>query len=355
MSSVPSCPLTSCSWAFSRPIPNAQHPTFIRAHLNAHHSHELHTIPNSKFTLCHLYPCRICNTIATTFLRASSLCKHTAAHHATSRPNSNLDLIHTAFPPAPHTISSWNHTLVWLVDLSISPPPFRHTWYHSLTPATRRLLVSTYAHLLDVSLTALLPYHDTDSSPPHLTSTSALFKLLFLFETLILFPDPTVTHLNTEVKNWLADFTNGSIQTLYNRAYALTPPSPPVAIHPSSSTPISTFDHGAQRAADLDNIRTAFQRVDSTLKVASNTPDMISHVTSTLFPARRAPSGHHLRRTSARVLARLSKKPLHLLPNEHALLSALRKIKQATAVGPFADSTNLLHSLALTQRPHSRL
>jgi hypothetical protein len=98
-------------------------------------------------------------------------------------------------------------------------------------------------------------------------------------------------------------------------------------------------------AADLDNLHSAFQHLDSSHPVAINTDEAMAYVKSKLFPDPPTNNNFPLPVEKATSLPGFRQ---NLLPDDDKFILAVRRIKTGTASGPFADSPELFRAFALT-------
>lgn len=354
---IASCPFDDCAWTIE--VPSKKVPITIRNHLSHMHNtpSELDSLSQETLTQYSLYRCSICKSLATTYVRRSYLESHMTKRHPSTRSLHNLTLIHSYFPPMPSTIpDEWESALTFLSNLTVEPPPFRYTWFHDMPTTVRPAVLATFGRLLDAGLDSLSPVSTDDTLPNSLTSPTPIWKLLTLFESLILAPTPKCSNLSREIHHRLDLLVAGHIPELYNNAYSL-----PSKLFPKETEETLVLDDdedfmpnfSAQQAANLDNIHTALQRADASLPIAKNTDDTINHVKETLFPPRRHIDG--ISRAQTRRQAQTSHDDTYdCTLDDQGLLSAIRKMKRGTSNGPFADSTDLLICFALVHDKSSQ-
>jgi hypothetical protein len=105
------------------------------------------------------------------------------------------------------------------------------------------------------------------------------------------------------------------------------------------------FDPAVQSAANLDNLHSAFQHLDSSHPVAINTDKAMAYVKSKLFPDPPTNNNFPLPTEKATSLPGFHQ---NLLPDDDKFILAVQRIKTGTASGPFADSPELFRAFALT-------
>jgi hypothetical protein len=183
--------------------------------------------------------------------------------------------------------------------------------------------------------------HPTTVLPAYQTSVEPPWKLLMLFDAMILHPttstdprpDPTVLQR-------LAAFRHGDIQPLHTQAINITPP---LRSNPPTFTDNDMPCKAAQALANDDNYRSAYQRVQASLPTATMTP-AVRQRCEKLYPARitLADPVHpqHFTRGSTHNYPTF---PL----DDANIHRALSSLKRGTAGGPFSDLTDILKSYAL--------
>ena len=333
------CPL--CTWQNTNcQQTSADQAIALRHHLQTTHpTHNLHHVATEFFTHHHLHPCRCCNSPATLYLTARTLKAHHTRVHSATRTATNAEIITaTLRHTSPET---WSQNLLWLLHLPIKPPPFSANLWRRLRPKTQQEYFATLHHLHSWILLASVPIDHPADHPSYQTSAEPLWKLALLLDTLLLHPTAPAEprHPDTAVLQRLAAFRLGNLQHLHAQASACPPPAR--ATHPTFS------DHdvpspAAQALANEDNLRSAYQRVQSTLPTASMTPTVRLQC-ERLYPPRinLPPTQHHRSTRSAATLH-----PAFPL-DESKLHQALSTLKRGTAGGPFSDLTDTLKSYAL--------
>jgi len=193
-------------------------------------------------------------------------------------------------------------------------------------------------------------------TPQHERSATPFWKLVFLFEALIFQPQASATKLKKNVTRRLKLFAAGHIKELYEEMLQ-RPRSKPSTVacqadidewneltfQPVEEATFHQHNPNAQRAANRDNLQTAFRSTDRSLPVAMNTDATIQAIQQKLYPPPVADCPHQQEPT--RRLASMPRR--RLLPKDTDLIAALKHIKTGTAPGPFADSTDLIRSFAL--------
>jgi len=196
--------------------------------------------------------------------------------------------------------------------------------------------------------------------PVHESSAIPFWTLLLLFEALICQPQASRSDLNKQVLRRLQLFTAGHIQELHDEMMARPRTKPSTHARQADidewSDSISfrlldpdrtpRFNSGAQKAADRDQLHSAFQRLDDSLPIALNTDATVQAVRKKLYPPPCASNPY----PAAPSRTHASWPRTRLLPEDTDMLDAIRRIHTGTSSGPFADSTDLLRAFALTSQ-----
>jgi len=358
---VPGCGLTNSSYASH----SKDQAKFIRTHLVDRHDNTQNAeIPDSFFIHHDLHPCRFCNKPQRTYLTAYHLRNHQErAHKPSTRPKDELNttLLASIFQTIPSLSTEWSSTLPWLETLDIRPPPFRVSHYARVTGDTRKTAHDVYGLVLQLVTKATPTLSESylqahPETPQHERSATPFWKLVFLFEALIFQPQASATKLKKNVTRRLKLFAAGHIKELYEEMLQ-RPRSKPSTVacqadidewneltfQPVEEATFHQHNPNAQRAANRDNLQTAFRSTDRSLPVAMNTDATIQAIQQKLYPPPVADCPHQQEPT--RRLASMPRR--RLLPKDTDLIAALKHIKTGTAPGPFADSTDLIRSFAL--------
>lgn len=328
------CPFPSCTWTCEG---SRGHHKKLRAHLSILHSDELASIPTNIYRNLNVYLCTQCSHICAT---NRSLTNHQLHAHANVRSKTNVDLITATFRQRDIHASrqQWTSTLEWLYKLDIRPPQKRSSAFHTLLPSTKQKILVLLNHVISWTLTASLPLDadaDATTTPVHLSTSTPFFKLLLIFEQLLLTPVPLAQHRRraTIIDQRIALFKQGRLTQLYEEAFL----SPSVDTVPNDiETPIfddMSFCPSAQRAANLDNLHAAFQRVRSALPVAALTPDRLK-ILQKLYPERVSYTApNQTARPTTRANGTTQSIPIK--PTQKQVLTMLRKLRKGTAFWPF--------------------
>ena len=289
-------------------------------------------------TCSKLYLCRHCPTNPPKFyLHKRTLTKHIDTKHSNSstRSQTNTDIIVNSFRDSSPT--TWQGALQWLNNLNLQPPQYRTNLWRKLDYTTQQEYFSTRHHLHQWIIQAMTPYQSQDPppAPPNWDTTSdPLWKLLLIFDMLILSPRPKRSKwgANQLTKSRLYQFRLGLLQGLHNEAMGHTRPSVVPAQDPAAA---------AQLAANDDNYHTSYARLTKALPVATITPQ-VKQLIQKLYPPPTpyVSTFHNTRSTTYTV---------HLKVDQDILLRALKKLKKGTAAGPYCDLTDTLRSFALHQ------
>ena len=158
----------------------------LKNHLLYDHHQDLHKIPSNKWIEHNFHFCTKCNDKI--FTSKGYLDRHIKITH-TQEDNSenNLTRLLKYMPTPPSSQNKWNQTLPWLHNLHIIPPPFRQNIWLKTNKSSKDKVKSCYHRLLQALLS--LPQVTNDKPIiPHLHRNIVLWKLEFIFESIILYP-----------------------------------------------------------------------------------------------------------------------------------------------------------------------
>lgn len=332
------CPL--CPWTDTDTTTTTA-PAKLRDHLRHQHpGKSLRTHDTNPLTQAGLHICTTCNSTQAIYATPGHLQAHTTRAHPPTPPRTHTttEIIHMALPQSDKT--QWDATLLWLHTLNPEPPPYRTNLWRKLDPSTRGIYHHNLGHVYNWIISTTQPMHDP-TTPSHLLSPTPIWKLLILFDMLILHPRPnTGTHMSpgNTVKYRLSLFRQGRIPELYQQAHA--PRSTPTTTRPQPN-----LDHAAQLATDEDNYHTAYARITKAMPVAAITPE-VRELCLQLYPP---PTTYQSRHRATR---QHGNQPT-IQVEEDTLAKTLQKLKKGTAAGPFGDLPDTAKAFALYQPPHS--
>jgi hypothetical protein len=335
------CPHLGCPYAFPRVIGFQSQ---IRQHLVT-----LHTADQNKYLTpsdlhkLHCFTCPHCPLIFATVAKQKL---HTQKVHPTTRGKLNIDIILSTYPEHPNCSqhkSNWLKTLQWITPLHITPATARSSLYTKLSPKHRQTCFHTFHHLLNWCIEASLPGPNDPSIPTFQTTSTPFWKLLLLFESIILAPSPNKPSqgsYSTLLKLRLTRFRSGNIQELYydSRPNLDTPTQPLV---PPVFNDLKYNKH-AQQCADQDNLHTAFARISSITPTATLTPHYLN-ILKKLYPPPIPFNTTNSHNTRSKLRTDLNLPTI----SQGNILKTLRRLKRGTATGPFATSIDLLKDYAL--------
>jgi hypothetical protein len=346
-----------CKEIFSPPTTAAAKSQYL-AHLRvAHKSIRPTETQINDFTELHdIHICPTCPLLQP-YNTHTNLAKHNNTRHLILRTKTNLEFVTDTYRSADK--DTWGQALNFLNHLHIEPPPFRSSIYRHTQALTKTDLFNTYHNLNKWILLASTPLDPNHQHVDPVNNTSDPFwKLLFIFEALILFPptkEQKVTSYSRLVQARLRQFRKGNIITLYEEAFDIDKYKAPPTTHPSFDNK-TTISHSAQVAADADNYGVASQRIQSCMPTVTIT-DQISEELKSLYPARisfpSSTSEHiypeHPQHTTRPPIRNPTTtiKPYPI--DRDCTIRALRNIKKGTAPGPFTHSTDFIRAYALTK------
>ena len=247
---------------------------------------------------------------------------------------------------------TWKESLAFLHQLDLQPTPYRSLIWHKVGYSQAKALYNIYSHILRWILAATDDHHRNDDQPqpPHQTSALPFWNLLFLFDALMLHPFTLPNHnaISDDIRYRISLFKRGDIKTLYNHAFPnRDPPQHTTFQTATESNPdFNDLSHcePAQRAADADNLSMAYSRITKTLPLAPVTPTT-KPIIDKLYPPRihrtQPPNTRHNQRTATTPKVTLT---------TTTVLATLRKLKKATAPGPFGTCTDFLRGFGLFRK-----
>jgi hypothetical protein len=234
--------------------------------------HDIHMCPSCP----HTQPCSAPN----------ALNKHTNTRHLIQRTKTNLEHVTDTCRNA--NKETWQQALTFLNNLNIEPPPFRSTTCRHTQALTKVELFATCHNLNKWTLLASAPLDPNHEHVDPTNNTSdPLWKLLFTFEALILFPQPQqqkLANCSRIAQARLRQFRRGDIIALCKEAFDLDKHTAP-SVTPPSFDNATTLSHSAQAAADADNYGVASQRMQSCMPTVTVT-DKTSKEIKNLCPER---------------------------------------------------------------------
>ena len=357
------CPIQTCDWYTSTADPD-EIKDVVRTHLVQIHENLqcMNAISDDTFAMYDLHPCQTCNSPRKIYCTLGHLRRHQNIHTPPARPDnkSNSQLIHDTFQTLPLLPNHWPRSLQWLNTHELEPPPFRESSWRKCSGRTKQSVLSTYGLLLQLACnsSASAPQTSNEPLPIWETSSAPFWKLLLLFQPLVLQPQRSTSNLNSNVRSRLRLFAAGHLEELYFKMIT-RPPSKlqrKITVDDLDDSELlysqlldandsPKFNPAAQSAADLDNLHSAFQHLDSSHPVAINTDEAMAYVKSKLFPD--PPTNNNFPLPAEKATSPPGFRQ-NLLPDDDKFILAIRRIKTGTASGPFADSPELFRAFALT-------
>ena len=356
------CPL--CQWT-----PPHQHPHHhdqatltkaMRTHLRTTHPNaDLNALPPPFLSAYHLHHCTTCKIPKFLYLRSSYLAHHCKTCHDPHRDTLNTDLITTTLPAlSPSHTHQWQTALQWLHQLTLNPTPFRTTLRRHLSAQSHKLLHTHFHHVTQWVISATKPFRPNNNQPTWQTTSDGFWKLLFIFEALILHPHDTLRQptLSDTITHRCLLFRQGHLQQLYTAAFTVPtdPPHHPTPIQPQRLTD-AKIQHSAQMAINQDNLHAATARLFSANPQAALTATAITHIQSLYPPRRRTPAPpttpYATRSTTQHSTSQNQQPTQQTYKIEHdAMHQALQHLRRGTATGPYGDSTDFIRAYALHTR-----
>ena len=243
----------------------------------------------------------------------------------------------------------WNETLPWIHNLNLTPPPFRQNIWLKLNNSTKKRIKAVYHNILQIVVSSPLT---TSNSPivPFLHRSDVLWKIAFMFESIMLFPFPKDSEDTTAIiiNKRIHLFRTGNLKQLYKESREVISRTPLEKANRAEAQTTSTRNKSAQLAADNDNYRSAIDRIVSDTPIAINTPEVVE-ILKELYPSRHKLQEEYKDTTIKKFTT--AYKPLNL----HAFTKLFSTLTQAKAAGPFGDITDTLKALVThTEYPQNK-
>jgi len=344
------CPVPTCGTSLIKRKHN-----LIRSHLLSHEPSDLRCIPTSYFTEAEVFKCPLCPTSdMRLFSSKPRLTTHIKTDHkTTTRSITNSELILTHFSPDPTIINltkaNWRKSLSYFHKLDVIPFSFRRSIYNKINKSTKKDVRNMAFKLFYITSIANQPHIDSRNLnvPPQETTSSALWKMLLLFEGMMLAPPSgsEPRNYNSAVMARIKLLQRGSIDLVHQSAASFrTPPSYSIPSDESRSESIIS-------AANSDNWRKASKLLKTPLPPipfdADHLPQILElHPPPTPYippnPIQRPTSSFH-----TETYLSSNEAIRNRLHDDHLMLKTLRKMARDTAAGPFADSTDFLRDIFL--------
>ena len=317
----------------------------LREHLTTNHPESLHKIPDTWWTENRLYPCKHCSS-TNIFRTQGFLNRHIRKTHLTKKEGiDNLTLLNKHIPTPPLTTSLWKENLPWLHNLKIKPPPFRQNIWHKTNTNTKNKIKHLY-HLLIKSIVDSNNEIDERPKIPHLHDRDPLWKLGMIFESLILHPIPnnskdgTAEHINKR----LHLFQKGDITTLYQLSREVISLSPQQKKDKADKISLQKNQKHAQIAANLDNYKSALDRLSNSTPIALNNTQNVE-ILKKLYPTKHKIKNH-----------KLEYLPNNTTTQEQSItfedfIKNMTRIPKGKAAGPMADISDIIRAL-VTHKDH---
>ena len=196
----------------------------LKDHLLLDHIEELHNIQEMKWSESDLYHCKTCTNCI--FTCKGSLTRHTNTYHnrTITSNKTNIERLIEFIPVPPTSTHIWNNTIAWLQNLNITPPPFRQSIWLKTNKGTKTKIISLYHRLL----LALINTPNTATTTPNIPSLhniEVVWKLVFIFESIILFPikhTSNQTNTTPTLEKRFHLFRTGNVKKLYEESRNIT-------------------------------------------------------------------------------------------------------------------------------------
>ena len=319
----------------------------LKDHLLYDHPQDLHKIPSKKWIEHNFHFCTQCNDKI--FTSKGYLDRHIKITHTQDDGSeNNLTRLLKYIPTPPSSEHKWNQTLPWLHNLHITPPPFRQNIWLKTNKSSKDKVKSCYHRLLQALISSPEVTNDKPTIP-YLHRNIAIWKLAFIFESIILFPleRNTKETTSTQLNRRLHLLRTGDIKTLYEQSRKTTSKTPREKANKHNNEQIHTRNKCAQLAADNDNFRSAIDRITADTPIALNTPEVVG-ILKDLYPKKhKIKTGYH--HTTTRRF-RSKHQPLNL----KSFIKIFSRTTKGKAAGPYGDITDVISSMVThTEYPNN--
>ena len=225
----------------------------------------------------------------------------------------NISRILHYIPTPISSTHKWRECLPWMHNLHLTLPPFRQNIWLKMNKSTKSRIKAVYHNILQIVVASPLC---TSHRPiiPFLHRSDVLWKIAFMFESLMLFQfpknskDTTATVINKRIHL----FRTGNIKQLYTDSRNVISKTPLEKSNRAANQTISTRNKSAQLAADNDNYRSAIDRIVSDTPIAINTPEVVN-ILKQLYPKK-----HTLHEEHKDTQPKKSQQDTNLLISKHS-------------------------------------
>ena len=231
-------------------------------------------------------------------------------------------------------------SLTWLNNLQINPPPFRQNIWLKTNKGIQTKIIHLYHRLL---LVLINTPNTTQITPliPAIHKIEVIWKLVFIFESIILFPTKNKAKYMTTsptIEKRLHLFRTGNIKPLYEESRTVISLSPQEKKTKFDNMSKSSTLQSAQIAANNDQYKSAISRLTQDTPVAINTPEIVN-ILEGLYPSKHSiPNKHDSKKN--RTLTHQKKEI-----NINKFINIISKTPKARAAGPFGDVSDVLRAM----------
>jgi len=329
------CPIKNCYKIF-------ESNNILKDHLLLDHYNQINTIEEPKWPNLGLHQCKTC--VTSIFTSKGALTRHTNTHHKNTRytDKNNVERITEAIPVPPTSTHHWNESFTWLNNLKITPPPFRQNIWLKINKNTQTKIIHLYHRLLLV----LINTPNTTSTVPIIPSMhkiEVIWKLVFIFESIILFPMKNKANLMTTsptIEKRLHLLRTGNIKLLYEESRAVISLSPQEKKCKFDNMSESSTLQSAQLAANNDQYKSAISRLTQDTPVAINTPDIVK-ILEGLYPSKHIIQNKHDSNKQRNLTHH--KKEIDI----DRFINIISKTPKARAAGPFGDISDIIRAMVI--------
>ena len=181
------CSKTLLKWPIKNCYNFFESKNILKDHILLDHYNQMNNIEEPIWSSLDLHQCKTC--VNCIFTSKGTLTRHINTHHKNRRytDKNNVERITEAIPVPPTSTHHWNESLTWLNNLKITPPPFRQNIWLKTNKNTQTKIIHLYHRLLLV-LISTPNTTQTTLIIPYIHKIEVIWKLVFIFESIILFP-----------------------------------------------------------------------------------------------------------------------------------------------------------------------
>lgn len=330
----------------------------LKLHLSSCHKSDLSKLTDDQLQEYNLYACRQCDDY---ICDSPRLLKTHLDKHIEKRSDTNFDIVTKHLYDDVDSVQKnhWKEGLAFLHSTKFAEPTFRQTLICFINFRLEWAVLTTFFQVLVCCVEAHKSAKDPKLKNTRDYDPTAIWMLPFVFERLVLAPNPDTTttgktSINQLIHRRLRLFRSGHIKQLYEESNCITSKTP----SEFSSTPVAK-QRSAQVAADNDNFKSANARLTKNMPVEPIDDNNIG----ILFGLHPKSYGlrllSYINNVSHGTRASSSSPPTtnyrHFAISPKTILQVLRRLHRGKAAGPELDSLDIFIKLAgCYTRAHKR-